>query len=149
MQNLVLEGALAYHLLIELPRYARRKGLRIDEHIVDELAEGFSKKLKNRQQVEALIQIFAKEPESSIKQAVEGLAISHVTYAELDSIIQERLSLFEGSKIVSDPVYRKRVVPKIVGEVLKLVNYSVEGERIVKRVQALAGRRQIGNAKEK
>ncbi len=149
VQNLRLEGALAYHLLIELPRYARRKGLRIDEHIVDELAEGFSKKLINRQQVEALIQIFAKEPEISIKQAVEGLAISHVTYAELDSIIQERLSLFEGSKIVSDPAYRKRVVPKIVGEVLKSVNYSVEGETIVKRVQALAGRRQIGHAKER
>jgi glutamyl-tRNA(Gln) amidotransferase subunit E len=149
VQNLRLEGALAYHLLIELPRYARRKGLGIDEHIVDELAEGFSKKLINRQQVEALIQIFAEEPEISIKQAVERLTISHATYTELDSIIQEQLSFFEGSKIASDPSYRKRVLPKIVGEVLKSVNYSVEGQRIVKRVQALAGRRQIGKTKER
>jgi glutamyl-tRNA(Gln) amidotransferase subunit E len=149
VQNLGLQGALAYHLLIELPRYARRKGLRIDEHTVDKLAEGFSKKLISRQQVEALIQILAEEPELSIKQAVKELAISRVTHAELDSIIQERLSLFEASKIVSDPVYRKRVVPKIVGEVLKSVNYSVEGKMIVKRVQALAGRRKIGNAKER
>jgi glutamyl-tRNA(Gln) amidotransferase subunit E len=149
VQNLGLQGALAYHLLIELPRYARRKGLRIDEHTVDKLAEGFSKKLISRQQVEALIQILAEEPELSIKQAVKELAISRVTHAELDSIIQERLSLFEVSKIVSDPVYRKRVVPKIVGEVLKSVNYSVEGKIIAKRVQALAGRRKIGNAKER
>lgn len=149
VQNLGLQGALAYYLVIELPRYARRKGLRIDEHTVDKLAEGFSKKLISRQQVEALIQILAEEPELSVKQAVKELAISRVTHAELDSIIQERLSLFEASKIVSDPVYRKRVVPKIVGEVLKSVNYSVEGKMIVKRVQALAGRRKIGNAKER
>jgi glutamyl-tRNA(Gln) amidotransferase subunit E len=149
VQNLGLEGALAYHLLIELPRCARRKGLRIDEHTVDKLAEGLSKKLISRQQVEALIQILAEKPELNIKQAVKELAISRVTHAELDSIIQERLSLFEASKIVSDPAYRKRVVPKIVGEVLKSINYSVEGKMIVKRIQALAGRRKIGNAKER
>jgi hypothetical protein len=52
-------------------------------------------------------------------------------------MIGEQLELYDQSKLRSDEVYRKLVVPKIVGEVLKSANYSVSGKSVANRVCAL------------
>jgi len=141
LDNLGLAGYVAYYLLIELPHWTRRKGLKVDERIIDELAKGLSKKLINRHQIHSLVEIFNKEPMLSIEEVVGKLGISVVTNKELDGLILRYLSLFDKSRILSDQAYREQVVPKIVGEVLKSVNYSVEGKMIAKKIETLAGRR--------
>jgi Glu-tRNA(Gln) amidotransferase subunit E-like FAD-binding protein len=84
-----------------------------------------------------LIEILAEEPNLSIEEAVKKLGVSSITEAELKNIILQRLTLFDSSRILSDEAYRKLAVPRIVGEVLKSVNYSVRGEKVVEEIHAL------------
>jgi len=47
------------------------------------------------------------------------------------------MRLFDVSKLLIDEAYRKYVVPKIVGEILKSVNYSLEGKKLVEKINNL------------
>jgi glutamyl-tRNA(Gln) amidotransferase subunit E len=137
VEKLHLKGSLAYRLVIELPRSKRRQGLEINEQAVDKIAEGISKKLAMHEQIDQLAEIFAGEPDLSTKQAIKKLRLKPISESELNKITLEKMRLFNVWKLLVDEAYRKFVVPKIVGEILKSVNYSLEGKRIVEKINNL------------
>jgi glutamyl-tRNA(Gln) amidotransferase subunit E len=145
VEKLRLEGPTAYRLLIELPRNKKRKGIAISDRIIDQLAKGISAKLILPEQVDSLVEIFAKEPDLSIEEAVKKLHVSRVADAELDKLILGQLSMYDVSKILSDEAYRAIAVPKIVGEVLKSVNHSVAGKKIMEKISILINEEANGN----
>jgi glutamyl-tRNA(Gln) amidotransferase subunit E len=141
VKNLRLSGTLAYRLLIELPRRKRRESTQFSIRTSDKLAEALSRKLIIPEQIDPLINIFAKEPDLTIEEALKKLGVSSVAEAELSRLIQQKLRVFDEAKIRSDKDYRKVVVPKVVGEVLKAVNHSVSGKEIVEKIHTLIDRR--------
>jgi glutamyl-tRNA(Gln) amidotransferase subunit E len=136
-ERLGLSGQLVYRLLIELPRRKRREGIPLIDRNIDKLAEGLSQKIIVPEQVDSLIDIFAEQPSLSIEEAVQKLGVSRVSEAELNKIVLQKLQLFDEDKMRSDENYRILVKPKIVGEVLKVVNHSVSGKRIAEKIDAL------------
>jgi len=140
VQSLGLRGAMAYRLLIELPRSTRRRGMRITQDTIDKLAEAISKKQTTPQQIDLLVKIFAKEPNLTIEDAVKRIQARRVSHAEVDNLILKQMNNFDPSRIRSDQVYRNIAIPKIAGAVLKLINHSVEGRQVAERVQALIER---------
>lgn len=137
IELLNLKCTVAYRLLVELPRRARRKGLAITDRIIDRLAEGLSHKLVTLQQVDLLTEIFDKEPNLTVEEAAKRLHIRRIPEAELDKLIRKQLDVYNCDRIRSDKIYRKHTVPKMVGEVLKAVGYSVEGGRIADKIEAM------------
>jgi glutamyl-tRNA(Gln) amidotransferase subunit E len=140
VQGLGLSGAIAYRLLIELPRSTWRKGLRITQQTIDKLAEAFSSKQTTLHQVDLLVKLFAKEPNLSIEGAVKRIQAPRVSHAEVEKLILKQMNNFDLSRIRSDEVYRNIAIPKIAGAVLKSINHSLEGRQVAERVQALIGR---------
>jgi len=148
VEKLRLKGPIAYHLLIELPRSKRRKGIAISDRIIDQLAKGLSSKLILPEQIDSLVETFAKEPNLSIEEAVKKLHVSRVADTELDNLILRQLSIYDVSKILSDQAYREIVLPKIVGEVLKSVNHSVAGKKIMEKISILINEEANRNGKK-
>lgn len=136
-QKLRLSGPLAYRLLIEIPRRKRREGIRLTEDTIDKLGKTLSKKLITPEQIDSLANMFTEEQNITIEEAVKRLCITKISNAKLDRLVSKKLGLYEPSKLSSDEAYREHVVPKIVGEVLKSVDYSVTGENVMKRIHAL------------
>jgi Glu-tRNA(Gln) amidotransferase subunit E-like FAD-binding protein len=89
------------------------------------------------EQIDQLAEIFAGEPDLSTKQAIKKLRLKSISESELNKIAVEKMRLFDVWKLLVDEAYRKFVVPKIVGEILKSVNYSLEGKRIVEKINNL------------
>ena len=123
--------------LIELPRKKRREGIKLTGKATDKLAEGLSRKLIIPEQMDTLADTLAKEPALPAEQAVKRFSLKPVAEEEISRIIQQRLKAHDMTKLQKDEAYRKFMVPKIVGEVLKAVNYSVEGKKIAEQVQTL------------
>jgi len=136
-EKLRLKGSLAYYLLIDLPRSKKRKGIKISDHMVDELAKGLSSKLIIPEQIDLLTEIFTKEPKLSIDEAAKKIAVTVLEGKALDRLIFQKLDPFDKNKMRSDEAYRSVVIPKIVGEVLKSVNHSIEGKAVMERIHAL------------
>ncbi|MCJ7767312.1 hypothetical protein MUP79_02850, partial [Candidatus Bathyarchaeota archaeon] len=68
---------------------------------------------------------------------LKKLHASPVRKDKLELMIAEQLELHDQSRLRSDEAYRMRVVPKIVGEVLKATNHSVSGKGVANRVYVL------------
>ena len=49
------------------------------------------------------------------------------------------------SRVLTDEAYRNHVVPKAVGNVLKIINYSVEGTKVAEKVNMQIRERMKGN----
>jgi len=135
--RLNLSGALAYRLLIELPRQKRREGIKLTARTIDTLAEALSRKLIIPEQIDPIVNILAKEPNLSIEQAVRKHSPKHATKTEISELIQQQLGSQDLKKLRKDETYRKIMIPKIVGAVLKAVNHSVEGKGIAEQVETL------------
>jgi len=148
-EKLRLPGTLAYRLLIEVPRRKRRQGIRLSDGNIDELARGLSRKIIIPEQIEPLADILSAQPNLDIEQARKKLGVPRVGKTRLDGLIKQRLHSFDAAKIRSDTDYRKLVTVKIVGEVLKAVNYSISGSTIVKRVDDLIEGRTKQNDRKK
>jgi len=133
-EKLHLKGSLAYRLLIELPRQKRREGTKLTDKAIDALAEITSRKLITPEQIDTLANTLAKEPQLTVEQAVEKLSLKLVNEEEINSLIQQQLKAHDLTRLQTDETHRKIVVPKIVGEVLKAANYSVEGKKVVERI---------------
>jgi glutamyl-tRNA(Gln) amidotransferase subunit E len=136
-EKLELNGSLAYRLLIELPRRKKRESIQFSSQTSDKLAEALSCKLIIPEQLDPLIDLLAKKPSLTIKEALNKLGISSLSEVELSEIILQKLRLFDETKIRSDENYRRIAVPKVVGEVLKSANYSVSGKEVVNKIQIL------------
>lgn len=136
-EELKLNGSLAYRLLIEMPRNKKRKGTKISEHITDKLAEGLSRKLIIPEQVDALAEILAEKPSLPLGQALKKLGVSQISDQKLEDIVLQKLNSFDRHRLLTDRTYRKLTVPKIAGEVLKSVKYSVTGKTVAKMINAL------------
>jgi glutamyl-tRNA(Gln) amidotransferase subunit E len=137
VEKLKLESSVAYHLLIELPRSCRRKGLKMNTHIMKQLAEGLSRNLIIREQIDSITEVFDREPSILIDEALNRLQVSHLTKEQFDALILQKLSVFDLATARSDEAYRDRVVPKVVGEVLKATNRSVPGKIIAQKIRGL------------
>jgi glutamyl-tRNA(Gln) amidotransferase subunit E len=133
--RLGLKGALAYRLLIELPRQKRREGIKLAAQTVDKLAEALSHKLLIPEQIDLIVNIVAKKPELPIEQAIEKCTPKHATEPEISRLIQQQLKSQDVARLRKNKTYRNIMIPKIVGAVLKAVNHSVEGRRIAKQVE--------------
>jgi glutamyl-tRNA(Gln) amidotransferase subunit E len=136
-EKLQLNGHTAYRLLIELPRREKREGIQYTDRTCQKLAEALSGKLIIQEQTDPLIEIFAREPNLTIKEALAKLHISHVPDEKLNRIISQQLNKSDRAKLLTDETYRKHELSKIVGETLKAVNHSVEGKRILEKIQAM------------
>jgi glutamyl-tRNA(Gln) amidotransferase subunit E len=136
-EKLQLNGHTAYRLLIELPRREKREGIQYTDRTCQKLAEALSGKLIILEQTDPLIEVFAREPNLTIKEALAKLHISHVPDEKLNRIISQQLNKSDRAKLLTDETYRKHELSKIVGETLKAVNHSVEGKRILEKIQAM------------
>jgi glutamyl-tRNA(Gln) amidotransferase subunit E len=137
VDRLNLSGALAYRVLIELPRQKRREGIKLTAKTIDTLAEALSRKLIIPEQIDLVVDILAKKPHLSIEQAVKKCAPKRATESDISKQIQQQLSSQDLTKLRKNKTYRKIMIPKIVGAVLKAVNHSVEGKRITEQVEKL------------
>jgi glutamyl-tRNA(Gln) amidotransferase subunit E len=136
VERLKLKGTVAYRLLIELPRYTRRKHMSISDRAVDQIAESLSRRLITLRQADQLVEIFAIEPDLTIEEATKRLHLKRVSDAELEKLIKKQLDAYDSHKLRIEATYRERVVTKTVGEVLKAINYSVEGKKVMNMVNA-------------
>jgi len=136
-EGLGLSGSLAYRLLIELPRSRRREGVLLSDKTIVELAEALSVKAVIPEQLDLLVDLFVEEPALAMEKALKKLHASPVRKDKLELMIAEQLELHDQSRLRSDEAYRMRVVPKIVGEVLKATNHSVSGKGVANRVYVL------------
>jgi glutamyl-tRNA(Gln) amidotransferase subunit E len=136
-EELQLNGHTAYRLLIELPRREKREGTQYTDQTCQKLAEALSHKLIIPEQTDPLIEIFAKEPNLTIQEALAKLHISHVPDEKLNKLILRQLNKSDRAKLLTDETYRKHMLPKMVGEILKAVNHSVEGKKILEKIQAM------------
>jgi len=136
-ETLSLNGSLAYRLLIELPRRKRREGIKFSSQTADKLAESLSRKAIIPEQVDLLIDIFAEEPNFTIEQALKKLHVASFSEKELDSLIRQQLKLHDQTKLRTDEPYRKIVIPKMVGAILKTTNYSVQGKKVADKINNL------------
>jgi glutamyl-tRNA(Gln) amidotransferase subunit E len=137
VDRLKLSGALAYRLLIELPRQKRREGIKLAAKTIDTLAEALSRKVIIPEQVDAIVNILAKEPDLSIEHALKKHQLKPPTILEVDKLIHQQLKSRSLTKLRRNKTYRKIMIPKIVGAVLQAVNHSVEGKIIAKQVETL------------
>jgi len=137
VDRLNLSGALAYRLLIELPRQKRRQGIKLTAQTIDTLAEALSHKLVIPEQIDPLVNVLAKEPNLPIEQAIKKCSPKRATESEINRLIQQQLDSQDLTKLRENETYRKIMIPKIVGAVLKAVNHSVEGKKIAKQVETL------------
>jgi glutamyl-tRNA(Gln) amidotransferase subunit E len=136
-EELGLGGSLTYRLLIELPRSGRKKGVLLSDETIVKLAEALSHKAAIPEQVNLLVDLFAEEPALEMDEALKKLHVSPVRRDKLELIIAKQLELYDQSRLRTEEAYRKLVVPKIVGEVLKSTNHSVSGKGVANRVCAL------------
>ena len=134
IDKLHLKGPLAYRLLIELPRQKRREGIKLTDKTIDTLAKALSRKFITPEQIDTLVNTLAEEPQLTIEQAVEKLSLKPVTEEEINRLIQQQLKAQDLTKLQTDETYRKIMIPKIVGEVLKAANYSVEGMKVTEQI---------------
>jgi glutamyl-tRNA(Gln) amidotransferase subunit E len=135
VDHLKLNGALAYRLLIELPRQERREGIKLTAKTIDTLAEALSRKLMIPEQLDLIVNILAEEPTLSVEQAVRKHLLKPATKSEIHKLIQQQLKSQNLSKLRRNETYRKIMIPKIVGAVLQAINHSVEGKKIAKQVE--------------
>ena len=139
--KLRLDGALAYRLLIELPRQKRREGIILEERWVDELASLVSSKLINSNQIDLILYVSGKLSARSIRQMAKKLSDLHFSDSEIKALILKQLESFDASKIRSNREYRRFVLAKIAGAVLKAISYSVRGEVVLEQIKSLVGLR--------
>jgi glutamyl-tRNA(Gln) amidotransferase subunit E len=135
--RLNLNGPLAYRILIELPRQKRRQGIKLTAKTIDTLAEALSRKLIIPEQIDPIVNILAKKPNLSIEQAIKKYSPKPATESEINKLIQQQLNSQDLTKLRENETYRKIMIPKIVGAVLKAVNHSVEGKKIAEQVETL------------
>jgi len=135
--KLSLNGPLAYRLLIEFPRKKRREGIKLTDKAVDKLAEGLSRKLMTPEQIDPLANMLSEEPQLTIEQAVEKLVLKPATEEEISLLIKQQLKSQDLEKLRTDETYRRIMIPKAVGAVLKAVHYSAEGKKVAEQVRAL------------
>jgi len=150
-EKLSLSGQLAYRILIELQRQKRREGKQLTSKATDTLAEALSRKLIVTEQTDKVADILAQDPSLTTKQIVKALHLKPVTKSELNRLIQQQLSSQDIAKLQTDETYRKIMIPKIVGAVLKKINYSVEGKTVAEKIQALIrnGRKKNDQTRQK
>jgi glutamyl-tRNA(Gln) amidotransferase subunit E len=145
--KLGLKGSVAYHLLIELPRSARRRNLKVSSRNFDEIAEALSRKLIMYQQINSVMEALSKEGKPKVTRAIKEIAARSPAEADLNQLISQQLSHYDLSRVLTDETYRNHVVPKAVGNVLKNVNYSVEGKKVAEKVNMEIRERMKGNDK--
>lgn len=137
VEDLRLKSSLAYRLLIELPLETRRKGKRMEMRTIEHLAKALSQGRIIPEQIGTLLEIFVKDPDMTITDALKKIGFQTFTEKELEELIHKKTEFVDSSKARSDAQYRRIAVAKVVGETLKAVNHSVSGKIVAQKVNAL------------
>jgi glutamyl-tRNA(Gln) amidotransferase subunit E len=135
--KLGLEGSVAYRLLVELPRQKRREGLDVTTQTIDKLAQSLSRKLVTLAQADQLVDAFVQQPDFTVSEALKKMRVHRPSEAEVNKLVQKKLEAFNRIRLRSDEAYRKRIIPKIVGEVLIAMSHSIEGKTIAEKINCL------------
>lgn len=137
VEDLRLKSSLAFHVLIELPLETRRKGKRMEMRTIEHLAKALSQGRIIPEQISTLLEIFVKDPDMTITDALKKIRFQTFTEKELEELIHKKTEFVDSSKARSDAQYRRIAVAKVVGETLKAVNHSVSGKIVAEKVNAL------------
>lgn len=137
VEDLRLKSSLAFHVLIELPLETRRKGKRMEMRTIEHLAKALSQGRIILEQIGTLLEIFVKDPDMTITDALKKIGFQTFTEKELEELIHKKTEFVDSSKARSDAQYRRIAVAKVVGETLKAVNHSVSGKIVAQKVNAL------------
>jgi glutamyl-tRNA(Gln) amidotransferase subunit E len=137
VEDLRLKSSLAFHVLIELPLETRRKGKRMEMRTIEHLAKALSQGRIIPEQIGTLLEIFVKDPDMTITDALKKIGFQTFTEKELEELIHKKTEFVDSSKARSDAQYRRIAVAKVVGETLKAVNHSVSGKIVAQKVNAL------------
>jgi glutamyl-tRNA(Gln) amidotransferase subunit E len=137
VEDLRLKSSLAFHVLIELPLETRRKGKRMEMRTIEHLANALSQGRIIPEQIGTLLEIFVKDPDMTITDALKKIGFQTFTEKELEELIHKKTEFVDSSKARSDAQYRRIAVAKVVGETLKAVNHSVSGKIVAQKVNAL------------
>jgi len=137
VNRLKLQANIAYRILIELPREKRRKQINVTDKMLDKTAKALADELIFQTHINDFIKILNKNPKLNTKDIIEKLAIPKLSYNELNNIILSKIEKYDKNKLKSDVSYRKFILPKIIGAVLKEIKYSEPGKKIAKKIEII------------
>jgi Glu-tRNA(Gln) amidotransferase subunit E-like FAD-binding protein len=98
-EELHLEGQVAYRLLVELPRFARRKGLAINGQIIDRIAAELAQGKITLPQITGLVENLSREPHLSLEDAIKKIRLRTITETEIKNLVSDQLDRFDVDKI--------------------------------------------------
>ncbi len=131
-----LDANLTYKLLIDLPRELRRKEIEINSEIIIKLVKLLADNIIIPEQLELALPFVIEKPDITDEEIKSKLNFKILSSEELDKIIANQLELCGKDKIISAE-NRRRLIPKIVFQILKKCNFSVPGERIVEKINLM------------
>jgi glutamyl-tRNA(Gln) amidotransferase subunit E len=137
--SLHLKGQIAYRLLIELPRRYRRIGIQVKDQAINKFAAELAKGHMTLSQIERGAKTLSGKTNFNLRSLSKTFHSRKVDDQELERLVMEQLELFDINRIKSDEDYREIVVPKVVGNVMKLTGGSVEGKQVLNKTQTLLG----------
>ncbi|MHA1303132.1 MAG: Glu-tRNA(Gln) amidotransferase subunit GatE [Candidatus Heimdallarchaeaceae archaeon] len=136
VDELKLDGNLAYNLLIETPRAKRRKGITLTDSMIKKIAEGLSAKVILRENIDQVIEVLQENPTMDVT-SIRKLAVPEINESEFDQIINNVLNAFDRSLLKTDKVALTIALPKLVGRVIKEANNAVEGRTIAEKIKKI------------
>ena len=131
-----LDANLVYKLLIDLPRELRRKGIELNNDIIIKMVHLLTDKIIIPEQLELALPFVIEKLDISDEEIRSKLNFKIISSEELDSLIANQIELFGKDKLISAE-NRKRLIPKIVFQILKKCNFSVPGEKIVEKINLM------------
>lgn len=146
--TLHLKGQIAYRLLIELPRYYRRKEIEVKAQIIDVLAAELAKGHMTLSQLESAVKTLSSKANLSPQGILKKFYLRKVSDEELEKLVLKQLGLFDINLVKCDEDYRSIILPKIVAAVMKSTDHSVEGRYVLEKIRTVIGADQDGQ-KEK
>ncbi len=132
-----IDANLAFYLLIELRRAAKRRNFDISDEVIFAIAENITKGKINRNHIDQIIKEIEINPNISVNSAIDKI-ISNITDDEIDNAIASVLKKLNLSVLKDDQLSMKLTLPKIIANVKKLLNTPViDGQRVSQRVKMI------------
>ncbi|MFW9851838.1 MAG: Glu-tRNA(Gln) amidotransferase subunit GatE [Candidatus Thorarchaeota archaeon] len=135
VNRLKLHANLAYRILVELPREKRRKQVNITDKMLDMTAKALADGAIFQTHISDFIEILNRNPKMDTQEIVKQLAIPKIPENELDNIILSKIKSYDEEKLKTDESYYNLALPKIIGVILKEINYAEKGKVIAEKIE--------------
>ncbi len=136
-EKLNLSGSLAYHILIELPREMRRKGVHLSQEMLDIIARSISERIIIREQIPMIVNLLIENSRYTLEQIKQRVSSEIKKTQDIELIIKNKLSKYDKERLKSESNYQKRSLRRIVGEVELELNHSIPGREVLGRVKRI------------